>query len=99
MTMVRTLIPKYPLLPIFSKQNDLQHIITMCCHESSKASPANGANAQIEFITSHNSEANAEFAYRVLPTSLTLGDAIEKGHIEGYGRILIRIFSDENESL
>ena len=65
----------------FSRQNDLQHIITVCCGDESK-------DANVEFIVSRsvdNDEANV--VYRSVPAGLTLGEAIQKGCVEEYGRV------------
>ena len=72
----------------FSTQNDIQHIITVL----NKASSDNaGAELIVQRPTADSTD--AEGMYHVLPNTLSLGDAIQKGYVENFGRVLIRLCS------
>ncbi|KAL7532438.1 hypothetical protein ACHAXR_004621 [Thalassiosira sp. AJA248-18] len=80
----------------FSRRNDVQHVITVCNSNSSKMSSGNddNSNACTEFIVSRPSDDAAfKFEYQAIPTALTLEEAIQEGHVENFGRVLIRVCS------
>ena len=74
----------------FSKINDMQHIITVCGTGSNPGKASD--SAQVELIVERPDNNAAEgCVYQALPKALTLGDAIQQGHIENFGRVLVRI--------
>ena len=74
----------------------MQHIITVCC-TGSNSGKASGST-QVELIVERPDNNAAEgCVYQALPKALTLGDAIQEGYIENFGRVLIRIcINDES---
>ncbi|KAL9183347.1 hypothetical protein ACHAXT_005134 [Thalassiosira profunda] len=70
----------------FTKQNDMGHIISTCIEDDKE-------RAEL-IVRQPSSDADLKILYRKLPTELTLGDAIEKGHIDTFGRVLIRVMGN-----
>lgn len=83
----------------FSKLNDMQHIITVCGTGSNSGKASN--STQVELIVERTAYNNAAegCVYKALPKSLTLGDAIQQGHIENFGRVLLRICNNDESYL
>jgi hypothetical protein len=80
----------------FSKQNNIQQIITTVIDgESSIITNLDNDKTDggcIELIA----PCQKDPSYQALPTSLTLGDAIEMGFIENFGTVLIRSLGNDN---
>ena len=78
----------------FSKLNDMQHIITVCSTGSNPGKVSD--STQVEFIVERpDGNAAKGCVYQALPKTLTLGDAIQQGYIENFGRVLIRICNND----
>jgi hypothetical protein len=79
----------------FSKQNNIQQIITAVIDGESSMTNSDNDKTDggcIELIA----RCQKDPSYQALPTSLTLGDAIEMGFIENFGTVLIRSLGNDN---
>ena len=89
------------LYRFFSKQNDIQHVLNACCGNLTPNTESDDDNAAVavEFIVlqdSSSSTTNLKCEYEKLPTAMTLGDAVQKGYIEDFERVLVRICGDKS---
>ena len=81
----------------FSKLNDMQHIITVCSTGSKHGKASD--NTQVELIVERPDNAAEGCVYKALPKALTLGNAIQQGYIENFGRVLLRICNNDESYL
>ena len=79
----------------FSKQSNIQQIVTTVLDGESSMTNSDKDKTNggcIELIA----PCQKDPSYQALPTSLTLGDAIEMGFIENFGTVLIRSLGNDN---
>jgi len=83
----------------FSEQNDMQHIITVCSTGSNPGKVSDSTQVELIVERPDNNSAAEGSVYKALPKTLKLGDAIQQGYIENFGRVLIRICNNDESYL
>jgi len=83
----------------FSKLNDMQHIITVCGTGSKPGKASDRVQVELIVERPDNNSAAEGSVYKALPKALKLGDAIQQGYIENFGRVLIRICNNDESYL
>ena len=81
----------------FSKQNDVQHAITASTEDE---------KSRVEFIVRLDSTSQDDsnqskegYIYRKVSTALKLSDAIKQDLVENFGRVLIRVYNEDGDSV